>query len=128
MTQGIGGGQQQGGVVRADQVAQAGDVKRLRIIRVKHFQAATGDEIAALVAAWFRAKKETTLSSTGDVVGEKELSEQRELLDWRYQVTGAGEVTATASDPTTDTTGGLDTAATTTTTGELHHIMLFYAE
>jgi hypothetical protein len=98
-----------------DAVAQRGEVKHLRIIRVKHFQAATGDELASAVASWFRAKKETTYTGTGDVVRETELSEQRELLDWRYQVTTAGT-------PVTNPDG------TTTTSGELHHLMLFYAE
>jgi hypothetical protein len=118
-------------VASTDQVAQESKVTRLRIIRVKHFQAATGDEIASLVGAWFRAKKETTYTNDGEFVSEKVLSEQRELLDWRYQVTGSGvEVsTATAVDPTTDTTIGLEvTPEAASSTGELHHIMLFYAE
>ena len=96
-----------------DQVAQRGEVKRLRILRVKHFQAATGDELATVVAAWFRARKETTYTPEGDFVGEKDLSEQRELVDWRYQVTGSGSVTTTEAE---------------STEGEVHHIMLFYAE
>lgn len=112
---------------RGDAVAQESGVKRLRIIRVKHFQAATGDELATLVGSWFRAKKETTYTNDGEFVGDKELSEQRELLDWRYQVTGAGEAAQTTSDPTTDTTGVVIPTAVTST-GEVHHIMLFYAE
>jgi len=104
-----------------DAVAQRGEIKRLRILRVKHFQAATGDELATLVAAWFRAKKETTCTAEDVFVGEVELSEQRELVDWRYQVTGQGE-SVTAPQP------GISVLPTINSGSEVHHIMLFYAE
>jgi hypothetical protein len=102
---------------RGDIVAQHGLTKYLRFIRVKHIQASTGDELATLLRKWFLARTEqgpvddtTTLSEPVD------LSEDRELLDWRYQV-GTGQIVVENPDGTTSTT-----------TGEVHHIVLFYAE
>ena len=110
-----------GQVEGRDEVAQQSSVKRLRIIRVKHFQAATGDELASLVGSWFRSKKEATYTAEDVFVGDVELSEQRELVDWRYQVTGEGE-SVTLPQP------GVSLLPTTNTGSEVHHIMLFYAE
>lgn len=82
-----------------DAVAQGGLTKYLRFIRVKHFEAATGDELATMVRDWFIARTETTAVDYTTVEETADLSEDRELIEWRYQVSG-----------------------------ELHHIMLLYAE
>jgi hypothetical protein len=85
--------------VGGDEVAQGGLTKYLRIIRVKHIEAATGDELASAVRDWFVAKEETVSVDYSTVVQTVALSEERELMDWRYQVEGG-----------------------------IHHMLLFYAE
>jgi hypothetical protein len=82
-----------------DAVAQGGLTKYLRFIRVKHFEAASGDDLADAVRAWFTAKEETKTVDYQTVTETAELSEDRELIDWRYQVEGG-----------------------------THHLILFYAE
>lgn len=84
---------------RGDAVAQGSLTKYLRIIRVKHLEATTGDELAEMVRDWFTATTETTSVDYATVEVTTSLSEDRELIDWRYQVVG-----------------------------ETHHIMIFYAE
>jgi len=85
---------------RGDAVAQGTLTKYLRIVRVKHLEAATGDELATMIRDWFIATTETTGVIDYTTIAETtELSEDRELMDWRYQVSGG-----------------------------IHHIMIFYAE
>lgn len=110
---GVGRRQSQG-----DEVAQGTLTRYLRIIRVKHFEAATGDELAALVRDWFTAREESTSVDYSTVEQTVSLSEDRELMDWRYQVTLGGSSGATPGIP----------SSLSTATGEVHHIMLFYAE
>lgn len=74
---------------RGDSVAQATHTRYLRIIQLRHFEAATGEELAANVRAWFVARE----------MDGVELSEEREFVDWRYQVDGG-----------------------------VHHMMIYYAE
>jgi hypothetical protein len=85
--------------VQGDAVAQGGLTKYLRIIRVKHIQAETGDALATAVRAWFVAKEETISVDLETVTETVSLSEERELMDWRYQVDSG-----------------------------IHHMLLFYAE
>lgn len=83
-----------------DQVAQRGEIRHLRVLRVKHLHASDGAGLQAALTAWFRPGTEELTNESGDVVGEREKAEQRELVDWRYQVGPDGS----------------------------HHVMLIYSE
>jgi hypothetical protein len=88
------------GRARGDAVAQATHTRYLRIIRVKHVEAETGDELATAVREWFTARKEVVRADgTTTLEVDSSLSEERELMEWRYQVAGT-----------------------------THHMMIFYAE
>jgi len=77
------------------EIIQRGVVTLLRFLIPVHFEGATGDELAETVRAWF------LVDTVENEAGQTEVySEQRELVDWAYQV---------AADGT-------------------HHIWIFYAE
>jgi hypothetical protein len=78
--------QQPGQQGRGDVVAQQGLTKYLRVIRVKYLTAASGDELAALVRAWFIARNEQVQDPATTVTTSRSLSEDRELIDWTYRV------------------------------------------
>jgi len=82
-----------------DAVAQHGFTKYLRFIRVKHLEAESGDALATAIRAWFIARSETVENVDEGTSSTTDLSEDRELMEMRYQVSGG-----------------------------IHHALIFYAE
>ncbi len=73
---------------RGDQVAQTGASIKVRVIRVKHFEGATGDELAAIVRAWFVATTDTIF--VDGVQTTIQLNEEREIIEQTYQIAPDG--------------------------------------
>lgn len=82
-----------------DAVAQHGTTKYLRFIRIKHIEAPTGDELATAIREWFITRTETVENVDDGTSSTEDLSEDRELMELRYQVSGG-----------------------------VHHVLIFYAE
>lgn len=81
-------GRQATEAARGDEVAQTGASIKVRFIRLKHFEAATGDELASIVGAWFVAPTDTV--TVAGVESTRQLNEEREIIEQTYRIAPDG--------------------------------------
>jgi hypothetical protein len=77
---GFSGAQNSG---QRDEIIQRGVVTTLRFLLPKHFEGATGDELAETVRAWQIRDADPDDTEIVD-------SEERELVDWQYEIAPDG--------------------------------------